>query len=83
MYVHEGIGWLRIAGTHLSRRRMGAQGALMTRRIQVGINPGCRWFVTETAEDTPDRPNSSSHNVMRHNFVLAYQRPNYMPMPWT
>ena len=78
MYVHENVGWLGVAGTLPSHRKRGAQSALMARRIQDGLSLGCKWFVTETGEDTADRPNPSFHNMMRNGFALAYQRPNYM-----
>ena len=78
MFVLDNVGWLGIAGTLPSHRRNGAQGALMTKRINDGIDLGCRWLVTETGEDLPDRPNPSFHNMMRLGFKLAYQRPNYM-----
>ena len=78
MHVRGDTAWLGIAGTHPLHRRRGAQGALMARRIEDGIALGCTWFVTETSEDTPERPNSSFHNMVRSGFLLAYQRPNYM-----
>ena len=58
-------------------RRRGAQGAIMSRRIKDGIGQGCRWFTTETQEDTQDSPNPSFHNMIRTGFRLAYLRPNY------
>jgi hypothetical protein len=78
LFVRGEVGWLGIAGTLPSARRRGAQGALMARRLNDGRALGCRWFVTETGEDRPDRPNPSFHNMMRLGFDLAYQRPNYL-----
>ena len=78
LFVRGDVGWLGIAGTLPSARRRGAQGALMARRLNDGRALGCRWFVTETGEDRPDRPNPSFHNMMRLGFDLAYQRPNYL-----
>jgi hypothetical protein len=78
LFVRGEIGWLGIAGTLPSARRRGAQGALMARRLNDGRALGCRWFVTETGEDRPDRANPSFHNMMRLGFELAYQRPNYL-----
>jgi hypothetical protein len=78
LFVRGDIGWLGIAGTLPTARRRGAQGALMARRLSDGRALGCRWFVTETGEDRPDRPNPSFHNMMRLGFELAYQRPNYL-----
>lgn len=79
MFVHDGAGWLGIASTLPAARRRGAQRALMARRLEDGHALGCRWFVTETGEDLPGRPNPSFHNMMRAGFTVAYHRPNFMP----
>lgn len=78
LFVRENIGWLGIAGTLPAARRRGAQSALMARRIADGGRLGCRWLVTETGQDTPERPNPSFHNMMRAGFKVAYHRPNYL-----
>ena len=78
LFVHGEVGWLGIAGTLATARRRGAQSALMARRISDGISLGCRWFVTETGEDLPTKPNPSFHNMLRAGFKVAYQRPNYL-----
>jgi hypothetical protein len=79
LFVHENIGWLGVAGTLPAARRRGAQSAIMARRITDGTMLGCRWFVTETGEDTVERPNPSFHNMVRAAFKVAYHRPNYLP----
>ena len=79
LFVHGEAGWLGVASTLPEARRRGAQGALMARRIEDGRALGCRWFVTETGEDTPSRPNPSFRNMLRAGFTLAYQRDNFMP----
>jgi hypothetical protein len=81
LFVWNGIGWMGADGTLPSHRRRGAQGALMARRINDAGELGCRWLITETDEDTPDRPNTSYHNMVRTGFALAYQRPNYVWSP--
>jgi len=68
-----------VAGTLPAFRRRGGQGAIMARRIRDAVQLGCRWVITETGEDLPDRPNPSYHNMLRAGFSLAYQRPNYLP----
>jgi hypothetical protein len=82
-----GVGSLAVSGewgslfnaaTLPAYRRRGAQGAIMSRRIRDGIALGCRWFTTETGEDTPEKPNSSYHNMVRTGFQLVYLRPNYI-----
>jgi len=79
MFVHGDAGWLGIASTLPAARRRGAQSALMAKRLEDGQALGCRWFVTETGEDLPDRPNPSFHNMMRAGFTVAYHRANFMP----
>lgn len=79
LFTHGDVGWLGVAATVPAHRRRGAQGALMARRIVDGTALGCRWFVTETGQDRPDRPNPSFRNMVRAGFTVAYQRPNFMP----
>jgi hypothetical protein len=79
LYVVGDVGWLGVASTLPSARRRGAQSALMARRIEDGRALGCRWFVTETGEDTPARPNPSFRNMVRAGFSVAYHRDNFMP----
>lgn len=78
MYVLGEVAWLGFGGTLESHRKRGGQGALFSRRIADGLKLGCKWFVTETVEDTPESPNPSFHNMLRHGFKLAYLRPNYI-----
>ncbi|HJP86472.1 MAG TPA: hypothetical protein VJ852_10810 [Gemmatimonadaceae bacterium] len=78
LYVVGDVGWLGVAGTLPTARRRGAQSALMARRLKDGVDLGCRWFVTETGEDTPARRNPSFHNMLRLGFSVAYHRPNYL-----
>ena len=81
LYVTSGhVGWLGMAGTLPTHRRRGAQGSLMAHRIRLSAL-GCEWLVTETGEDTPNRPNPSYHNMLRTGFKLAYQRLNYFLRP--
>ncbi len=77
MFVSGEIAWLGFGSTLVTHRNRGGQGAVFARRINDGINLGCKWFVTETGEDTPASPNPSFHNMIRHGFTLAYLRPNY------
>jgi hypothetical protein len=78
MFVKGEVGWLGFAGTLKQYRKRGGQGALFSRRIQDGLALGCKWFVTETGEDTPEDPNPSYHNMQRSGFKLAYLRRNYV-----
>ena len=78
LFVQGEVGWLGVAATLPAFRRRGAQGALMIRRIADGRRLGCRWFVTETGQALPDKPNPSFNNMLRTGFRVAYHRPNYM-----
>jgi hypothetical protein len=78
MFVHGEVAWLGFDGTLKKYRQRGAQGALQAMRIEAGRKLGCKWFVTETGEDTPENPNPSYHNMLRTGFKLAYLRRNYV-----
>ncbi len=78
MYVRDDIAWLGFGSTPDSHRKRGAQGAMFQRRIRDGLALGCKWFVSETGEDTAEDPNPSYHNMLRAGFQLAYLRPNYV-----
>lgn len=77
MYIRGDVAWLGMGSTLPGFRRRGAQAALVARRIQDGIERGCRWFVTDTADDHPERPNPSYRNMRRAGFEVAYYRPTY------
>jgi hypothetical protein len=78
MFVSGEVAWLGFGGTLPSHRRQGGQGALLARRIDDGLKLGCRWFISETSEDTPEQPVQSYHNLLRAGFKLAYLRANYI-----
>lgn len=77
MFISGDVAWLGFGSTLASHRGRGAQGALFARRIADGLAAGCKWFVTETGEDTPEDPNPSYRNMLRAGFKLAYMRPNF------
>jgi hypothetical protein len=81
MYVMGDVAWLGMGSTVPTHRRRGAQGSLLARRLEDGIDLGCRWFVTETGAEDPDRPNASLRNMLRAGFEVAYLRRNYTPRP--
>jgi GNAT superfamily N-acetyltransferase len=77
-YRHGDFAWLDFASTSPEYRGRGAQSALLARRIEDLKVAGCRWVVTETAEDTAQRDAPSYRNMLRHGFTKAYARPNYI-----
>lgn len=79
LYVRGEIGRLFTAGTLPTHRGRGAQGALLVRRMREARALGCRWVTAETADDLPDKPNPSVHNLKRLGWRLLHRRPAWMP----
>ena len=52
--------------------------AFVAARIEAAREAGCRWVCVETAPDTPEMPNPSTHNLHRMGFADAYERPNWV-----
>jgi hypothetical protein len=48
------------------------------RRIRGAAVLGCTWVASETAEETPERPNPSYRNMRRAGFEVVYMRENYV-----
>lgn len=71
------FAYLGPAATLPAWRGRGLQSALIARRLRDAAAAGCRWVVTETAEDTAQRPAPSMRNMLRAGFRLACLRPNY------
>jgi GNAT superfamily N-acetyltransferase len=69
---------LGFAATLPRARGRGVQSALIARRVADARAMGCRWLSVETAEDKPDKPAPSFHNVTRLGFRIAYFRDNYL-----
>jgi hypothetical protein len=79
MYVVGDVAWLGMGSTLEAHRRLGAQASLLARRVEDGLELGCRWFVTETGAEDPDHPNASLRNMLRAGFEVAYLRTSYAP----
>jgi len=78
LHVAGRVGWLGFASTRASHRRQGMQSALIATRLRAAAELGCEIVVVETADDTPQKPNPSTHNLVRMGFQLAYRRPNWV-----
>ena len=78
LYVKGPVGYLGPAATHPDYRGRGAQSSFIAHRIREAEALGCRWLVSETAEDKPDDPAPSFRNLRRSGFRLAYHRDNYL-----
>jgi hypothetical protein len=82
MFINGEVAWLGWAGTLNSFRRRGGQSVMFARRIEDGLANGCKWFITETLEDTPEHNNPSYRNMLRNGFKMAYtQRYYYHQQP--
>lgn len=78
LHQHGEGAWFGFAATRPEFRGRGAQTALIARRIAEARTAGARWCVTETAADTPEKPNPSTHNMRRMGFADAYERVNWV-----
>ncbi len=78
LHVKDGIGWMGFAATDPGHRKHGAQSSLIARRLHDALDLSCKQIVVETAQDRPDKPNPSTHNLLRFGFEVAYERPNYV-----
>jgi len=70
--------WFGFACTRALHRRRGIQSALIHARLRAAAELGCEFVSVETADDTPEKPNPSTHNLVRNGFVIAYRRPNWV-----
>lgn len=77
MYVHGTAAHLAMGCALPEFRRRGVQAALIERRIADADAEGVGLLVTEAAEDIPEKPNPSLHNLVRLGFREAYKRENY------
>jgi hypothetical protein len=77
-YVSGEHAWLGFGATLPECRRMGAQTALLKRRLSEAAARGARVAVTETGERVPDRPSHSYRNILRVGFKEMYLRQNYL-----
>jgi ribosomal protein S18 acetylase RimI-like enzyme len=78
LFIRGEFATLAFAATLPEYRGLGAQSALIARRFRDAAEAGCRWMLTETAEETAQRPAASFRNMRRHGFEVAYTRPNYL-----
>jgi hypothetical protein len=76
VYINGPYAWLGIAGTLSSRRRLGAQSALLAARISNAAELRCTWLTTETGLPHPGEAAPSYCSIQRGGFQIAYVRPN-------
>ncbi len=78
LFVAGEVAWFGFACTREGFRRRGIQSALIDARLAAAAELGCARVAVETADDTPERPNPSTHNLRRAGFVDSYRRPNWV-----
>jgi hypothetical protein len=81
VYVRGETAWLGLGCTLPTHGRLGAQSALLSRRVQVAAEHGARIAVTETGQWLADRPSGSYRNILRAGFEEIYLRDNYVFTP--
>jgi GNAT superfamily N-acetyltransferase len=77
VYLHGSHAWVGLGTTLPSHRRLGAQTALLARRLDEAAARGAKVAVTETGESLPDKPSGSYRNILRAGFEETYLRQNY------
>jgi GNAT superfamily N-acetyltransferase len=78
LYAQGRAAWFGFACTRATHRRRGIQSGLIAARLRAAAELGCEFASVETADDTPEKPNPSTHNLRRLGFDDAYRRPNWV-----
>ena len=79
LYMRDGIGYLDFAATHADFRRRGAQGRVLSARLNHAFEAGCTTIVTMTGEAVPGEEQHSYRNIERSGFKTIYLRENWIP----
>lgn len=69
---------LAMAGTLPGHRGLGAQGALLRKRLEDARIHGCHHVTVETSRETSEKPVASYRNMIRFGFQTVYHRPNFI-----
>jgi hypothetical protein len=77
-YLSGDYAWLGFGATLPDYRKLGAQTALLKRRLAEAGGRGARIAITETGERVPDRPSISYRNILRVGFREMFVRQNYL-----
>lgn len=73
LFLNGETAWIGMAATLTEHRNKGAQGALLSARIDAARNAGCKFIAVETAED-----NASFRNMLRYGFILLNKKQNFV-----
>ena len=78
LHISGNTASMAFAGTLKEFRGLGAQGALLKARIEDARRAGCDYIISETGQDTPEKPVVSYRNMKRFGFEEAYLRKNWI-----
>lgn len=82
MYIEGEYAWLAFGATLKEYRELGAHKAMIERRLNDGIEAGCRHFIVETGETHTEKKVQSNKNIIEMGFNTVYIRPNFIfPIP--
>lgn len=80
IYFTDGLAWLGFAATRPQYRGRGYQLAMHAKRMREAEALGAELVHTETAAETPERPNPSFRNHMRLGYTHLYDKENFGPI---
>jgi len=78
LFAFGDTAWMGAAATLPESRGLGAQKALVQRRLADAKALGCTIMAVETAELTVEKDAPSYRNMLKLGFIEAYLRPNYI-----
>jgi len=78
MHIMDEYASMAFAGTLTEHRGLGGQSLLLKTRILAAKEAGCRYMISETSEQKPDKPVMSYRNMLRFGFEVAYLRENWI-----
>ena len=73
LFLNGETAWIGMAATLSEHRNKGAQGMLLSARIDAARNAGCKLIAVETAEE-----NASFRNMLRYGFILLNKKQNFV-----
>lgn len=77
LYVEDDLAYFTFGATAPEYRGRGSQSALLSRRIGIALDLGCRVLATCTGEEVPGDPQHSYNNILKAGFKEGYVRRNF------
>lgn len=78
LHIMDVYASMAFAGTLAEHRGLGGQSLMLKTRILAAKEAGCRYMISETAEEKPEKPVMSYRNMLRFGFEVAYLRKNWL-----